>query len=357
VRGAAWKPWVCVVGLLLLGLGTPVLAHMTGISYADIEIHRRQISLRLRLNLGDLLFARKLDMNADLVLTREEVQMGFSRFLPQLLEQVRVEAEGEEGQGRLRAVNFWPERGEVECWLEYSFQRPLEEVSMKMALHQLTDSGHWNLAQIRYDGRQEQRYFNLENPQTRITLFRSGLSYIKLGWRFTSMALSRIVIHPDLLLFAAGLVLIGRSRQGFFLPPGCLLITQLSSFMVGAWTNPMLPPRFVSSALALSVIYIAAENLFIREVSHRSWIAGFFGLIYGFGFSSLIRDAGLPERGWGVALIGYQTGVVLSVVGTVILVFVMTSYFDRLRRQRLVVALASSCLMAFGIFEFVQRTF
>jgi hypothetical protein len=134
-------------------------------------------------------------------------------------------------------------------------------------------------------------------------------------------------------------------------------MAQLCSFVAGVWTNPMLPARFVSSALALSVIYIAAENLLIEEASHRSWIAGFFGLIYGLGFSSLIRDAGLPERGLGAALIGYQTGIVLSVAGTVILVFVMTTCFDRLRRQRQAVALASLSLMAFGIFEFVQRTF
>jgi HupE/UreJ protein len=119
----------------------------------------------------------------------------------------------------------------------------------------------------------------------------------------------------------------------------------------------VLPTRFVSSSLALSVIYVAAENLFIKEVSHRSWVAVFFGLIYGLGFSNLIQDMGLPEEGRVTALLGYQAGVGLSIACTVAVVYATVAWVGRLQRQRQAMALTSLCFMAFGIFEFVQRTF
>jgi HupE / UreJ protein len=357
VNSVVFRKSGCFVFLLLFLINSSARAHMTGVSYGDIEIRGRQIDVLLRLNLRELRFARELDANADFVLTREEVERGIPRYLPRFLEHVRMQTAEEEGRGALRQVEFWPENGEVSLRLQYSFRQPLNEVSMTISLHGLTDSGHWNLAQVRYDGLQEQRHFNLENFQTQVVLLRSGLSHVKLGWRFIKVAIHRLTTHPDLLLFIAGLVLVGRSRRSFLAPPGSLLAAQLSTVLVGVWAGPVLPPRFVSSALALSVVYVAAENLLIREISHRSWIAGFFGLIYGLGFSTLIQDAGIPKRGLVSALIGFQTGIIVSVAVMVLFVRLMTDCSDRLRRQHQAVALGSLCLMAFGIFEFVQRTF
>jgi hypothetical protein len=224
-------------------------------------------------------------------------------------------------------------------------------------LHQLTDSGHWNLAQVRYDGRQEQRYFNLENPATRILLFRSTTSHFRLGGRYFSIALRRLTDNADLVLFLAGLVFIGTSWHSFFLPAVSVFLAQLATFVLGIWTGPVLPARFVSSALALSVIYVAAENLFIKEISYRCGIAVFFGLIYGLSFSGLIQGLEMPAQGRVTAMVGFQTGVILSITSTVALVYALLAWLGRLQRQRQAVALASLCFMALGIFEFVQRTF
>jgi len=358
VKDSAWKQFCRLAILPSLLAPLCAWAHTTGISYADIEIHERHIDVRLRLNLRELQFARELDRNADLLVTREEVQLGFPGYLSSILEHVRMETAGVMGQGRLKEIDFLPERGEIECWLDFSFRQRLDAaVSMTVALHYLTDSGHWTLAQVRYDGRQEQRYFNLENPATQIVLFRSTASYLRLGWRYFNAALRRVTASVDLVLFVAGLVFIGTSWRGFCLPAMSLFLAQLATFALGISAGPVLPTRFVSSSLALSVIYVAAENLFIKEVSHRSWVAVFFGLIYGLGFSNLIQDMGLPEEGRVTALLGYQAGVGLSIACTVAVVYATVAWVGRLQRQRQAMALTSLCFMAFGIFEFVQRTF
>src|SRR5437879_10101532 len=55
-----------------------------------------------------------------------------------------------------------------------------------------------------------------------------------------------------------------------------------------------LPSRWVESAIALSVVLAAINNVF-PVVSHGRWLAAFgFGLIHGFGFAGALPDLGLP---------------------------------------------------------------
>src|SRR5207248_30846 len=56
-----------------------------------------------------------------------------------------------------------------------------------------------------------------------------------------------------------------------------------------------LPSRWIESAIAMSVVLAALNNLF-PIVARGRWIAAFaFGLVHGFGFASALQDLGLPS--------------------------------------------------------------
>jgi len=334
-------------------ISTP--AHTTGISYGHVEIGKRQVAVRLQLNVRELQFTPAFDENGDRQITPEEVQSGFRRFAPDLLKQYRIGTEREEGQGSLGKVSFRPESGEVECHLSYTFRLPVDDVWMKATLHEVTDSGHWHLAQIRYDGLEEQRTFNLENPETSIDLWRGWSSYYKLGRRFLHLAWRNLTAGPELAGFLAGLVLVRDAAGGGFTAPLMFLLSQLIAFAAGARFGPVLPPGFAGTAMALSVVYIAAENLFLKEITHRGWIAALFGLIYGFAFAELVHTAGLPSRGTLAALFCYQLGVVLVAAGLVVLTLLFAKSLQRLRRPRFAIVLTSLVFMVLGLLQFVRR--
>jgi hypothetical protein len=70
-----------------------------------------------------------------------------------------------------------------------------------------------------------------------------------------------------------------------------------------------LPSRLTESAIAMSVILAAANNLWplVRE---RGWIVAFvFGLVHGFGFATALSDLGLRHVGLALALLGFNAGV------------------------------------------------
>jgi hypothetical protein len=70
-----------------------------------------------------------------------------------------------------------------------------------------------------------------------------------------------------------------------------------------------LPSRWVESAIALSVVLAALNNLF-PVVSNGRWIAALgFGLLHGFGFAGALKDLGLPAGSLALSLAGFNIGV------------------------------------------------
>jgi len=92
---------------------------------------------------------------------------------------------------------------------------------------------------------------------------------------------------------------------------------------VGLFT---LPSRFVETAIALSVVAAALNNL-VRLVDARWAVAFALGLLHGFGFSSVLVDLGLPSQELIGTLLGFNLGVELGqgaiVVATLPLLYII----------------------------------
>jgi hypothetical protein len=69
--------------------------------------------------------------------------------------------------------------------------------------------------------------------------------------------------------------------------------------------------RWVEAAIAVSIIYVAAENLFLRQHRHRALLTFLFGLVHGFGFASVLSAYGLGEQ-VASGLFGFNLGVELG---------------------------------------------
>jgi hypothetical protein len=126
---------------------------------------------------------------------------------------IQIESRGETGRASLGEFQFKPDTGALECLLSYSFSQVLEEVRFKVTLHNLTDSGHLNLALLKYDSQQEQRFFNLENTETRIEFHRGGMSFLKLWTRWLLIGGRRVISSYECIAFLFGLLLVGQNLK------------------------------------------------------------------------------------------------------------------------------------------------
>ena len=89
-----------------------------------------------------------------------------------------------------------------------------------------------------------------------------------------------------------------------------------------------LPSRLVESAIALSVVLAALNNL-KPVVEHRRWMVAFgFGLIHGFGFASVLAELGLPSETLVLSLLGFNLGVEAGQLA-IVAVFLPLAYILR----------------------------
>jgi hydrogenase/urease accessory protein HupE len=82
-------------------------------------------------------------------------------------------------------------------------------------------------------------------------------------------------------------------------------------------------PKFVEPMIAVSIAYVAIENIFLSEL--KSWRVALvfaFGLLHGMGFAGALKELGLPRSEFVTALLSFNLGVEagqLTVIGTAFL--------------------------------------
>jgi hydrogenase/urease accessory protein HupE len=178
---------------------------------------------------------------------------------------------------------------------------------------------------------------------------------------FTASGIHHIAIGPDHILFIIGLLLLGGSLTR--------LLAIVTAFTLGHSVTLALatlqivdpPARIIEPAIALSIVYVGADNLLTgtkgRDV--RAWVALMFGLVHGFGFASVLRETGLPNRALGMSLFSFNLGVE---IGQAIIVVIVATALSIVRRRDAVLArriatVGSVAVMMAGAFWFIQRVF
>src|SRR4029077_14157355 len=120
------------------------------------------------------------------------------------------------------------------------------------------------------------------------------------------------------------------------------------------------PARLIEPAIALSIVYVGADNILAkggRDV--RVWIAFTSGFIHGFGFASVLREMDLPARALGWSLFAFNVGVE---IGQLLIVVLVASALGWLRSRseavgRQLAFAGSIVVMVAGTFWFIQRVF
>ena len=79
------------------------------------------------------------------------------------------------------------------------------------------------------------------------------------------------------------------------------------------------PPAIVEPIIALSIMYVALENIFSPTLKKsRIGIVFLFGLVHGMGFANALGSVGLPQNAYLSSLVMFNVGVELGQI-TVIL--------------------------------------
>jgi hydrogenase/urease accessory protein HupE len=177
---------------------------------------------------------------------------------------------------------------------------------------------------------------------------------------FVPAGVRHILIGAEHLIFLFGVMLLGGTKRHLALIASAFTIANALSLTLASMNIVRPSLRFVEPGIALSIIYVGADNLMVRGGRDvRVWIASAFGLIHGFGYAAALRELNLSGRALGWTLISFNIGLELAqLLVTLVLaaVFLSIARWSEPAGRRVVFA-GSILVILTGTVWFIQRVF
>jgi hypothetical protein len=184
---------------------------------------------------------------------------------------------------------------------------------------------------------------------------RSGAAAVNSGF-LTYLRLGFTHIVPDgfdHILFVLGLFLLTRRARSVLAQVSAFTVAHSITLGLSLYGVVSLPASVVEPLIALSIAYIAVENLFTADV--RPWrlaLVFAFGLLHGLGFADALSRLHLPRASFLATLLAFNAGVELgqlSVIAAAALVLYALHVPEAAYRRR-VAWPASAAIALAGLF-------
>jgi HupE / UreJ protein len=339
--------------LALLLAVVPVAAHTVGKGLATITVSGRTIQY-------DLLLA----LTATAPPTSNAMQLGqpgqttdYSPLLKAVQERIRIVSDARPCQAAPGSITPpTQEGGSVAVRLRFACGDVPTELTIHDDLFDVLGAGYHTIANIQWPGGSQQFVF-LPNAREARVIVSEGVTTRGIG-SFFLLGIEHILTGYDHLLFLLALVLRGGNIWSLLKIITAFTVAHSITLALAALNIVVLPERLVEATIALSIAYVAAENLFMRHtVSHRWAVAFIFGLMHGFGFSNVLRELGLPKQGLVWALLNFNLGVEAGQAIAVIVAVPLLMWLRRYRWEPRAMAAVSMVVLVVGLVLFVDRAF
>ncbi len=342
------------IALIFFALATNALAHTTDTSYARVRIFSDRLEVRLTCDIFTLQrIVPGLDANRDGGLSREELQRATPAIQKFFRERVAIEVDlAATGLGAAKDP-FWPldapdpipaaawhtNEALVSFGFDQPLAAPLKTVAISFDIFRTFGERHSVLGVFEYRGQTTEVIFTIIDPDflfdvafadpnapatatktqsrpaekskpagTAQTAPHRSNADSSPVWDHFKMGVGHILTGYDHLCFLLALLVVSRLR------PLVAIVTSFTiahsiTLLLAAFGVVTLPTRFIESSIAVTIIYVAVENLWRREFSHRWMLTFFFGLIHGFGFANTLDPQKLPVDAKAKCLVVFNLGV------------------------------------------------
>jgi hydrogenase/urease accessory protein HupE len=324
-------------------------AHQQGISYSDVRIAKGQAAFDILLSTHDL----ALDVDGDGTVTDVEIRSRYPRLRRIFDGALAVEAGGTPCPLTLEDSGLEPNEL-VRFRLSGACPDALP-VHVTVRLGALTVVDGQNLAKIRVGDVLVEHVFTRTDGDVVIGESAGGV------WptfrRFFRLGVEHIATGYDHILFLLALLLVGGGVRALVAVVTAFTIAHSVTLSLAVLDVVQLPSRFVESAIALSIAWVALENLVIDETRGRWRITFVFGLMHGFGFASVLREMHLPRAGLIASLVAFNLGVEAGQLVVVTITYPLVAVIERSRHRRMLVGLASGAILVMALWWFGERAF
>ena len=181
-----------------------------------------------------------------------------------------------------------------------------------------------------------------------------AIIYLQLGYTHI------LPLGLDHILFVLSLFLLNPKLKPILLQATAFTVAHTITLGLAMYEVIKPPTNIVEPVIALSILYVALENIFSPKLkASRIGVVFLFGLIHGMGFASALTELGLPKNGYFSSLIMFNIGVELGQITVILAAFLLLALpFGKkpYYRKRIVVPL-SILIAAIALYWTIERIF
>jgi hypothetical protein len=180
------------------------------------------------------------------------------------------------------------------------------------------------------------------------------------AWRDLRLGFAHIVPQGlEHILLVLGLYLLNTRLSALLAQVTAFTVAHTAGLALSLYGVVSLPSSLVEPLIALSIVYVAAENLSTSELKPwRTAILFGLGLLHGLGLAGALQELGLSRGEYLTALVTFNVGLELGQLAVVGLAFLAAGWFRSRAWYRLRLAVPASIVIGLvGIYWTVERVF
>jgi hypothetical protein len=314
-----------IVTATIMGFPASVLAHKASDSYLSLRLYGEQINGQWDVALRDLDYAVGLDSNNDGTITWGELRSRQTTIESYLLSRLTLQAGDkacvtrviehlvdDHSDGTYEILRFSADCGGPPQPLQISYNFFFDLDPQHRGLLRLEENGQTHTVVFSPN----QRTWRLEAgrvswTRTLFDYFNEGVWHIWTG--FDHILFLCALLLPSVLSHSSGrwkaVPEFGEAFGNVLKIVTAFTLAHSITLSLAVLGFIALPSRLVESAIALSVVAAALNNLH-PVIEGRLWMVAFgFGLVHGLGFANVLTELGLPSGALVVALVSFNLGV------------------------------------------------
>lgn len=178
-------------------------------------------------------------------------------------------------------------------------------------------------------------------------------------WFYLKLGIAHIIpMGIDHILFVVALCLLNTKLKTILWQATAFTLAHsitLALSMKGVMTLPL---PIVEPLIALSIVFVAVENILINELKvWRILIVFLFGLIHGLGFAAALNEIGLPRNKFFTSIISFNAGVELGQILIILFIYVLIIHpmGRKIWYKKIVVYPVSLIIASIALFWTFQR--
>ena len=183
-------------------------------------------------------------------------------------------------------------------------------------------------------------------------------SPLSIGARYLQFGFVHIIPRGlDHILFVLGLFLLGAQLRPLVWQVTAFTLAHAVTLSLAVLEMVSLPAHLVEPLIALSIVYVAAENVLTDRLTvWRPALVFGFGLLHGLGFAGVLRELGLPDQELWLGLLTFNLGIELGQLTVICSALIAVGWCRHHPWYRARVTVPGSCAIAvIGLYWTIAR--